>query len=316
VSIKTTAAIVAIAVVSAVAVSVIGQEEPLPPVTARPLSDIPLSAPAIALAVEPVQEFQAPTLLGAAKSNDYLSFDALYTAAKTRGEDVSQYATLHELWTYSVTDPIGAFYGRDLYARLARAFPGYATYIDDFAIVDSRGNTFYPSSETRAFLIDRIVEGRSTPQVQIAEHQPIPPRPPKSVVAEAKPEPAQAKPEPVAVSVAPPVVITPESVQQQPAPAPVTVPAPAPAEQVAQLPATQPAQPAQPTRPLAGRGILLVIVGLIGIGLLAVILRTPREEQPVRIIKPEPPVASNVEPLRKPPATPATPPPSDERAAG
>jgi hypothetical protein len=60
------------------------------------------------------------------------------------------------------------------------------------------------------------------------------------------------------------------------------------------------------------RGILLVIVGLIGIGLLAVILRTPREE-PMTIIKPDP-VANNIEPMRKPQAAP--PPPTDTRAAG
>lgn len=46
-----------------------------------------------------------------------------------------------------------------------------------------------------------------------------------------------------------------------------------------------------------GRGILLVIVGLIGVGLLALILRTPAEQPPVSIIQMPPP--NNVEPLHK-----------------
>ena len=51
--------------------------------------------------------------------------------------------------------------------------------------------------------------------------------------------------------------------------------------------------------PTASRGILLMIIGLIGVGLLALILRTPREEPLTIIHRP----VNNVEPLRKPQAS-------------
>jgi hypothetical protein len=48
---------------------------------------------------------------------------------------------------------------------------------------------------------------------------------------------------------------------------------------------------------LASRGILLLVLGLIGVGLLAVIFRTPKEE-----IEPQAAAPTNVEPIRKPAA--------------
>ena len=278
--IKTTAAVVAIALAGVIAFSVIGQDEPLPaviPKASPTLGTIPLAAPTIVLAAEPIREYRPPTLLDAARNNDYITFDALYAAAKKRGEDVSPYDALHELWTYSVTDPIGAFYGQELYERLSRAYPGYAAYIDEFRVIDSRGNTFYPTSETRAFLLDRAVEGRPAPRVQVAERKARP--------VERRPRPA-AEPEtssrklPAAEAAAAPQV-----------PAPVAIPAP-----------TNP-------NPTATRGILLMIIGLIGVGLLALVLRTPREE-PMTVM--QHPV-NNVEPLRK---APAPKPPDEPRASG
>ena len=290
---------VMVAIALAIDVSVIGQQDPLPVVTARPNAEIPLAEPTVVLAVEPIHEYQAPTLLEAAKRNDFVSFDALYTTARSRGDDVSQFATLHELWTWSVSDPIGAFYGRDLYEKLSRAYPGYAAYIADFRIVDDRGNVFYPTSETRAFLLDRVNERRA-PRVQIARvvSASTPTSKPKPEVGQE----AHTTPAPAPV-VAPPVVIA-----AQPAPVVQQQPAPQPTQQLQQPSATQ--KPTQ--QPTSNRGILLLIIGLIGIGLLAVILRTPREE-PIKIVQtPQPP--ANVEPLRKTPAP--NPPPGDHRAAG
>lgn len=307
---KPFAAIVAIAL--AIAVSVIGQQDPLPVVSARSNAEIPLAEPTVVLAVEPLHEYQAPTLLEAARRNDFVSFDALYTAARTRGADVSQYATLHELWTYSVTDPIGAFYGRDLYEKLSRAYPGYAAYIADFRIVDDRGNVFYPTSETRKFLLDRVNE-RKAPRVQIAESKPAP-APHRGVQASwpaSKPTPTP-KPEAGQEAYTPPVAVAAQPVQQ-PVQQSVPQPLPQPTQQLQQPPATQ--QPTQQptTQPTSGRGILLLIIGLIGIGLLAVILRTPREV-PIQIVQTPQQPPANVEPLRKT-STPA-PPPGDHRAAG
>ena len=304
--IRTTAAIVAIVFAGLIALSVIGQEDPLPVVSPKPGAEIPLAEPTVVLAVEPARDFTSPTLMSAARANDYVTFDALYTDARKRGENVSPYATLHELWSWSMADPIGSFYGQDLYERLSRAYPGYATYIADFAITDNRGNVFYPTSETRAFLLDRVVEG-TAPKVQIASRQ-VERRPPPAAERKVATAP---KPEPVAepVAVAPPVVITPEPAPVVAEPV-VATPAPVVKQPVVQAPAAEAAAAPQKQAQGSGRGILLVIIGLIGIGLLALVLRTPREEPPVKIIQEEPP--SNVEPMRKPAATP----PADTRAAG
>lgn len=309
---KTTAAIVTIALVGVVAFSVIGQEDPLPPVTpkARPdLTAIPLAEPTVVLATEPIREYRPPTLLDAARHNDYITFDALYAAANKRGEDVSQFDALHELWTYSVTDPIGAFYGPELYERLSRVYPGYATYIEDFRVIDSRGNVFYPTSETRAFLLDRALEGRPSPRVLVAETKPMPVRAtPKRPVVATTPSPT---PAPVVERAAPPVVV-PEPVVVVETPAvvpPVAEPLVIAAKETsAPAPVPAPVAATVPTKP-ASRGILLMIIGLIGVGLLALILRTPREE-PLTVIQ-HPPV-NNVEPLRKPQATAA----DEPRATG
>lgn len=314
---KTTAAIVTIALVGVVAFSVIGQEDPLPPVTQKASPDltaIPLAEPTIVLAAEPIREYRPPTLFEAARHNDFITFDALYAAAKKRGEDVSQFDALHELWTYSVTDPIGAFYGLELYERLSRAYPGYATYIEDFRVVDSRGNVFYPTSETRAFLLDRAVEGRPSPRVLVAETKPAPVRTTakRTVVAPApSPEPVRVIEKTAPPVVAPEPIVVAETPAAAPAPA-VAEPVVIAAKETAPAPAPVPVAATVPNK-TASRGILLMIIGLIGVGLLALILRTPREE-PLTILHHPPvnPPVNNVEPLRKPQATAA----DEPRATG
>lgn len=310
---KSLAAVVTIALAGAIAFSVIGQEEPLPVMAPKYVApQVTIVEPLVVLASEPVREYQPPTILEAARNNDYLTFDALYIAAKKRGEDVTRFDTLHELWTYSVTDPIGAFYGPELHARLSQAYPGFEAYIEPYRIVDDRGQLFYPTSETRSFLLARAaIEGRpAAPRVQVAEdHQLIPPRPkPAPAVT---PSVARGPAARVAATPPPPRSLAParDDVKVEPAPAvaeqPVVIaaePAPAP---VVKQPVATPAPGPAPVQAPANRGILLVIIGLIGIGLLAVILRTPKEEP--LVIKP-----NNVEPIRKAPA-PAQP---GERATG
>lgn len=339
--IKTTAAIVALALVGAIAVSVTGQQDPLPVVLPKG-AEIPIAAPTIVLAVEPIREPAPPTMLEAARANDYVSFNALYTAARDRGEDVSQFATLHALWSWSVSDPIGAFYGAEWYDKLNRAYPGYAAYIAAYRIVDDHGNVFYPTSETRAFLLGQKISPVVRPSVaprrasreparepapartptrrsasRVAVKEPVAPRvaikaQPQVKVAETQPpaQIAESKPQPQAAApqTAPPQTAAPQTAAPQP-----PIVAPQPQVQVQQQPAAQPVTPPQ-TSPLAGRGVLLLIIGLIGIGLLAVILRTPREAPPAKIIQPQPP--ANVEPMRKPDAKPDSKTPGDHRAAG
>jgi hypothetical protein len=253
VRIKFTFVVLLIAVAGTTAIPVTGQEEPLPAIQARP---------SVFLAVDPIHVIAQPSLADAVRANDYATFDALY---RESGASARAYATLHEVWSYSMTDPIGAFYGVEMYEKLAHAYPGYARFIDDYRIVDSNGNVFYPTSETRAFLLDQALEGNS---VKIVTGTPAVVAAPV-VVAEA-PVVVRAQPEPVA------------------APAPDNV---------------------------GSRGVLLLVIGLFGIGILAMMLRAPRELPPSIMAPPD-----KVEPLRRPtPAPTQTGPPQSEttnRATG
>ncbi|HET7433939.1 MAG TPA: hypothetical protein VFN10_04405, partial [Thermoanaerobaculia bacterium] len=125
--------------------------------------------PTVFLAVEPIRDFRIPTLGEAARNNDYASFDSLYTTAKERGENVAAYAALHELWSYQMSSPIGAFYGEELHDRFARAYPGYANFIAEYRIVDSHGSVFYPTAETREFLLERAKNNERAPRVLLAD---------------------------------------------------------------------------------------------------------------------------------------------------
>ncbi|HEX2836031.1 MAG TPA: hypothetical protein VHW00_23705 [Thermoanaerobaculia bacterium] len=307
----------------AVAASVTGQEEPLPSVHTRVLT----LDPAIVLAVEPIREVQQPTLADAVRRNDYATFHSLYLAGKP-----AEYRTLDELWTWAISDPVGAFYGRDMHDRLSRAYPGYASFIDEYKIIDSNGNVFYPTSETRTFLLQQALS-KQAPKVQIASATPASSpsvasgsrrrrTAEKPVAAKTTPAPATTRTRATSVapavvaktpatSVAPPVVAkTPAtSVAPPVANAPVVatattdaaVPDSAPqtsAPAVATPAVATPAVPAQPAR-TPNSGILLLVIGLIGVGLLAVILRTPREAQPTSILQPQPPEENKVEPIRR-----------------
>ncbi|HVE69971.1 MAG TPA: hypothetical protein VNI54_01285 [Thermoanaerobaculia bacterium] len=240
----------------------IGQEEPLPPVTPR---DAPVL---IALALEP-EHAPVPrlTLEDAARSNDYATFHQLYER-----DPHPAYAALNELWTYSVNDPIGAFYGADMYERFAARYPGFASYIDDHKIVDARGNVFYPTSETRTFLLARAAEGTIvTPReerVRVAA-APRPPRRARFRKAEAT-KPAAVVPKP---EIVPAPAMQAAVVVEPPPPAPLQT-AVAAASILPQVPDAPP--PAQTE--LAGRGGLLIAIGVAGIGVLGLLLRTPREE--------------------------------------
>jgi hypothetical protein len=277
-----------------------GQEEPLPVVLAKAGASEPPATVSIDLPVEPI--FQTPastTLAEAARGNDYASFHAMYVSSSDR----AAYESLHELWQYSIENPTGAFYGREMYERFARAWPGFAEYIADYSLVDSNGNTFYPTAETRAFLLRRIEQGRSTPRVLIADTprraattsaittRPTPRRRLQKAEA-ATPRPVIAAPTPAP---APVVVAAATPVTQKPiAPAPAA-PAPAPVQAALVVPQQQPAVPASSS----GRGLLLLVIGLVGTGILAVVLRTPQEQAPTAIVHPAGDDAKKVEPIRK-----------------
>lgn len=322
---------------SAITISVTGQEEALPVVRAKDAATDPTAQsaesfaslrlePTVYLAVEPIRELAPITLEEAARNNDWITFQDLYVKAQNRGEDVSRFQSLYELWSWSLSDPIGAFYGRDIYDRLARAYPGFAQYINEFVLVDRRGNTFYPTAETRAFLLERATRGE-VPRVMIAEAAEEPQRALPKVRAKAFPTKVAAAPsvkaapapaaaptsDPITIDATPDPVVTAQPIVAAPQPAVVTpspAPIPAPARTaVAEAPAQTPQPiPAATTESneLRNRGILLLIIGLLGVGILAVILRAPKEEP-----RPLVDISHKVHPIHKQGT-----PPDEHRATG
>ena len=419
---RTAVALLLIVVIGTTTFPVTGQEEPLPAIQAK--GSLAPFTPSVVLPAEPVAvPVPLPTLEEAARANDFITFDALYRDAVRRGDSVAAFAPLHEIWTYGITDPIGAFYAPDIYERLVRAYPGFATYIAEYRIVDSNGNAFYPTSETRTFLLDRALEGRAT-NVQLVDNQrsaqraelssttagsvwdrvpatsqrsttrrrtassqtrstaasgrstaaskpstaersgtpasspagtaasrrrstPKASKPAAAVVATktepkaaardaagpaggdagapnekapvvAEKTPVVADPAPVVAAEKAPVATDSATTAAEP---PVVVRAePATVEPTTAEPVPAP-QPVAADGNFGGRGVLLLVIGLIGVGLLAMMLRAPREAPP-SIMQPPPPTGDKptgptpVEPIRRPSAAPEPPPPGKNRAGG
>jgi hypothetical protein len=332
------------------------QQHALPAVTPRTVSaDASTLPPATFDRTEPIVYLDALplrddsgqlTITEAARNNDYRSFETLYTNAKARGEQVGQFDALHELWSWSMNSATGAFYGPDLHARFAAAYPGFADYIADYKIVDSRGNVFYPTAETRQFLLDHAVRGTRTPRVDVARYErgssgsSVPrsssgietrgvpgtseePRnseelrgtssgslPRGGTQSRARMQKSEATTYVPGLS-KPAVIPAPVQVVAVTKSAPVAVAAPALAPPVAQpvlasmvspkpvVPVVKPA-----TQGAWGRGVLLLIIGIAGLGVLTAILRAPKE-QPLSIMSAEgTKAADNVEPIRKPETAP------------
>jgi len=127
-----------------------------------PAPEVPLPPPSTTLrgTLRQVQE--------AAERNDKEGFtNAVGRAASivedypTGGEKTAAAAALKvyndilAFWNYQYEVPTGAFFdatSRDLFARL-KSYPDYERFISDKTIVDSSGTRFYPTRETRDFLV-------------------------------------------------------------------------------------------------------------------------------------------------------------------
>lgn len=220
--------------------------------------------------VEPEHTQGELTLADAARTNNYPLFESLYAEAN----DARAFAELHRFWKWSLEDRLGGFYGEERHARFARDYPAYADYIAEFAIVDSNGNTFFPSAETRRFLLQQAMKGNV-------------PRKPAPVKVAGKPAKKVAKPVETPAAVAPPPVaepvVTAPAVMPKPAPAVVQTPVVRPRPRIAEAPkgaeARRSTQP-EPRGNSLAPAIALLIAGLIGAGLLTLMLRTPPEEAP------------------------------------
>lgn len=262
----------------------------------------------IDLPVEPVRLEATMTLGDAAKHNDFPMFEAMFNAASQR--EAAPFRELHTFWKWSLTDPVGAFYGDETHARLAAEYPDYADYIADYGIIDAHRNAYYPSAETRQFLLKHALSARtavvaeekrpdgertattakprtavvtrSAERKVIIRHATVRP-----VVAESNRQTVRA----VAITAKRPTVVSAAPVLQT-APA-VTVHAVAPNAAVRSTVTT-----AAPPRVAAvtvrrapakvatvnsdgrlGRGLLLIIAGLVGLGLLTLMLNAPGEDE-------------------------------------
>ncbi|HEX9160789.1 MAG TPA: hypothetical protein VF980_03705 [Thermoanaerobaculia bacterium] len=247
-----------VAIVAVFSVSAVGQQ---------PASSVQLyPAVSIDLPVEPVHLQSRIALSDAAQRNDFPAFDALFSASKT--SDAAAFAELHDFWKWSLTDPVGAFYGDETRARLAAEYPDYNAFIDDYRIIDSHGNSFYPSAETRTFLLRHALSGHTAAKA-------------KPVLSVVRPTPAARK-HAIRVAEAGGVTAKPLS-----APKVVAAAAPAPSRHievrhVERAAVIKPARvvPGKPADGRLARGIALIIAGLIGVGMLTMMLRTPQEERP------------------------------------
>jgi hypothetical protein len=285
------------------------------------------------------------TLAQAVAANDYVAFERLYAQAVSRGEDLSAYRDIHELWSYAQSDRIGAFYTDELHDRLARRYPQYRSYIEEYRVLDSRGRAYYPTAETRSFLLQQAlaeVKPLHSVQTQVATRnsapvtrrhrrfqlssrstqgaRSIPVNPPAvvppAVTVQATP-PAVSTPAPIVTAAAPAVAPAPKpaavlaSAMTSPSAAAVADAMKADMQKVAPQPPVSAATPApsnaQAESPAPARGLFLIILGLLGIGILTIILRTPGEKPMTLSLSsnsgavPEPPPA---EPIRIQPKQP------------
>ncbi|HUP44978.1 MAG TPA: hypothetical protein VM779_05650 [Thermoanaerobaculia bacterium] len=224
------------------------------------------------LRIEPARAARQVGLYDAATANNFYRFTALYAEAPQ-----PEYAELHRLWTWSMEDPIGAFYGTEEYARLSARYPGYRAYIDSYRIIDSNGNTFYPTAETRRFLLAEAVIGtvpvRREAPLRIAVAAPA--AAPVEIARVATPAP-QAAPQP---QIAAQPRIAPQPIAREPLEARVSSPAPpAIAQTVLPEAVRGVVRRNEADRGALSRSIFLMIAGLIGIGMLTLMLQAPGDE--------------------------------------
>jgi hypothetical protein len=259
------------ALLSAVTFPVLGQQdEPLPPVKPR------VSSPA--------------SLADAAAHNDYAAFAALYDEMKRRGESVAAYTALYDFWTWSVSDSGGAVYGAEMHQRLALVYPGFADYIAPYATVDPAGNTTWPASETRAFLLERAraEESRSVEvpaePVHAAKEVVVPPQ-------ESSTEPAS-ETVPERVTPLSPVVPIKPVTRAKPAAA-ITTSSPIGRVEETSTVAEPAAVPVAETqdKPWTSGILMLLLLAILGGGLFAMFMRRSSNDEPA---------VAPAEPVREP----------------
>jgi hypothetical protein len=198
-------------------------EDPLPlaqPKSAETTNETPQSSAApdlfvpasIVMEVFPITDFATKaiaiqtsdpgTLLDmlrdAVATNDMEAFDAALSRARTVAESspelrraVSVYSDLQQVWHFSANDRFGAFYDDEslpgVRQRLSTEYSGYASYINEHRIVDQNGRAFYPTAETRTFLLKQV----GTPHIASHAKAPATTTAITTATATATPKPAR-----------------------------------------------------------------------------------------------------------------------------
>ena len=261
-------------------------EDPLPPVRAK--SDVPpintnepqasstltFDTPLIALAVEPiaavtvdVRDAASATaaMREALATNDAPRFEAAYKRARELGANVAAYDDIEKVWSFANSDPNGAFYDSEMHDRLAAKYPAYARTIEQYRLVDARGQVWYPTSETRAFLGKQLSggEGPTSPVVKARKAPPAEPKRRHAVLQKAE--------------------------LRRDVAAPAGVDAGAPSHDVLANDIRNAAKPpvahvVEPVKADVGGGgagaILFVVLAMLAAGVVTLFVRTPKPEEP------------------------------------
>lgn len=119
---------------------------------------------------------------------------------------VTVYDDLDRFWEYQLTSPIGSFFdagaqGGALLSAM-RKYPRYEEFIRRQTIVDSNGNRFYPTRETRDFLIQEAANRLSALGLRVAVPRTVarPPIPEPAPRAQPSVQPGRPAPQPTAVT--------------------------------------------------------------------------------------------------------------------
>jgi hypothetical protein len=253
----------------------------------------------IDLSVEPVIASSRPapaTLREAAEANDYTAFESLYQRALRNREPLGAFADLHDIWTLAQTDATGSFFGADVFAKVVSRYPEFTAYIRDHRITDRNGQPLYPSRETRTFLLSQAINDVD-PIVPIARHRETAAQPAARSAASARapnrsagnvaqveraatrPVVAMAAAGKTSVSSAPaPVVRAPVAQSRQASTRIDAAPArDALAADVGNAVAAPREKPMVTENVMISdhaRGIFFIILGLVGIGVLTMTMRT------------------------------------------
>lgn len=147
------------------------------PVTFAPppvdLPAFPMRADVAPAAVEVSSADEALGILrDAYAANDLPRFEAALTSANAFADSmplgdarnafrraILVYEDVDAVWSFAATDPAGSFFNDDSLPGLRdrlRAYDGFEAFIDQYRVSDRRGDVFYPTAETRAFLLRQL----------------------------------------------------------------------------------------------------------------------------------------------------------------